>query len=167
MTSDRPGAGPQPFRMRASLALKVALVPLAVPLAVFLFLTAQSKSVEAKAWPVIRTITRRLQSDDGARRLYQANPALAESYRDEATFLQLVQIHRAQYADLADRPPSTDAYSCQAGPNGFRATLRGSAGTWIAFEVRQDVLLEKVPGEGLLHLEFSPAQEVGRRRLAR
>jgi hypothetical protein len=145
----------------------VALGILALPFALLLFLTGQSKTVEGRAWSVIRKVALRLQTDEETRRLYRANPALAGVYRDEEAFLEQVQAHRAQFAKLPGLPPPADRYECFAGPNGFRASLQGSGGTWAALEVRQDILLEKVPGEGVLRLEFSPTKEAsGRERRA-
>jgi len=156
---------PQPTRRRGSLLLKVALGILALPFALVLFLMGQSKTVEVRAWSVIRKVAQRLQTDEETRRLYRANPALARVYRDEEAFLERVQAHRAQFASLPNLPPQADRYECFAGPNGFRASLQGSGGTWATLEVRQDILLEKVPGEGLLRLEFSPTKEAsGRER---
>jgi len=158
---------PRPSRRRGSLLLKVALGLLAIPIAVILFLSGQSKAVEARAWSVIRKIALRLQTDGETRRLYRANPALARVYRDEEAFLERMRTHRDQLNSLPDLPPPADRYECFAGPNGFRATLQGSGGVWTTFEVRQDILLEKVPGEGLLRLEFSPTKEAsGRERRA-
>lgn len=154
---------PRPSRRRGSLLLKVALGLLAIPIAVILFLSGQSKAVEARAWSVIRKIALRLQTDEETRRLYRANPALARVYRDEQAFLERVQSHRGQLSGLPHLPPSADRYECFAGPNGFRASLQGSGGVWTTFEVRQDILLEKVPGEGVLRLEFSPTKEAGGR----
>jgi len=158
---------PRPPRRRGSLLLKVGLGILALPFALLLFLSGQSKAVEARAWSVIRKIALRLQTDEETRRLYRANPALARGYRDEQAFLERVQAHRDQLNSLPHLPPSADRYECFAGPNGFRASLQGSGETWTTFEVRQDILLEKVPGEGLLRLEFSLTREAsGRERRA-
>ena len=164
--SDLPREVLRPPRRRGSLLLKVGLGILALPFALLLFLSGQSKAVEARAWSVICTIALRLQTDEETRRLYRANP-LAGAYRDEAAFLEQVQAHRAQFAALPDLPPKTDRYECAAGPNGFQASLQGSGGTWATLEVRQDVLLEKVPGEGLLRLEFTPTRRVRKRDPAR
>lgn len=165
--SDLPREVPRPPRRQGALLLNVGLGILALPFALLLFLSGQSKAVEARAWPVIRKIALRLQTDEETRRLYRANPALAGAYRDEAAFLEHVQAHRAQFAALPDLPPKADRYECAAGPNGFRASLQGSGGTWATLEVRQDVLLEKVPGEGLLRLEFTPTRRVRKRDPAR
>ncbi|HJW43839.1 MAG TPA: hypothetical protein VJ463_05260 [Geothrix sp.] len=132
---------------------------LALPVALGLFLMGQSKVVETQAWPVIRKVALRLQTDAEAGRLYRANPALGRVYADEDVFLDRVRAHRAQFASLPDLPPGADLYECFAGPNGFRASLQGSGGVWATFEVRQNILLEKVPGEGILRLEFSPTKE--------
>ncbi|MFN7958444.1 MAG: hypothetical protein U0P46_09000 [Holophagaceae bacterium] len=156
---------PPPARRGASLILKVALAILALPFALVLFLLGQSKTVEGRAWSVIRKVALRLQTDEEVRRLYQANPALARVYGDEEAFLEQVRAHRAQLADLPDLPPGNGRYECFAGPNGFRASLQGSGGIWATVEVRQDILLEKVPGEGLLRLEFSPTKEASGREL--
>lgn len=142
-----------------SLGMKVTLGILAIPLALLLFLFGQSKAVEAQAWPVIRKVALRLQTDAGAGQLYQANPALARVYRSEEVFLDRVRAYRAQLASLPDLPPKADRYECFAGPNGFQASVQGSGGSWTTLEVRQNVLLEKVPGEGVLRLEFSATKE--------
>ncbi|WP_257305068.1 hypothetical protein [Geothrix campi] len=135
---------------------------LAIPIVLVLFLFGQSKTVEAQAWPVIRRVALRLQTDAEAGRLYRANPALARRYPTEEAFLEQVRAFRPQFASLPDPRPKADRYECHAGPNGFRASVQGSGGTWITLEVRQDILLEKVPGEGLLRLEFSPTRESSR-----
>jgi len=150
---------PQPSRRGASLGLKVALGILAIPVVLVLFLFGQSKTVEAQAWPVIHRIALRLQTDAEAGRLYRANPALARRYPSEEAFLEQVRTYRPQFASLPDLRPKADRYDCQAGPNGFRASVQGSGGCWATFEVRQDILFEKVPGEGILRLEFSPTKE--------
>ncbi|WP_243304945.1 hypothetical protein [Geothrix oryzisoli] len=149
---------PQPSRQGASLGLKVALGILAIPIALVLFLLGQSKTVEAQAWPVVRRVALRLQTDAEARRLYRANPALLRSYPSEEAFLERVRAYRTQFASLPGLPPKADRYECHAGPNGFRASVQGSDGSWATLEVRQDILLEKVPGEGILRLEFSPTR---------
>jgi hypothetical protein len=154
-------------RRGISLGLKVALGLLALPIALWLFLMGQSKAVETQAWPVIRKVAQRLQTDAEAGRLYRANPALARVYPSEEMFLEQVRAHRTQFASLPDLPPGADRYECFAGPNGFRASLQGSDGLWAAFEVRQNILLERVPGEGVLRVEFSPTKEPnGRERRA-
>lgn len=150
-------------RRGVSLGLKVALGLLALPLALWLFLTGQSKAVETQAWPVIQKVAQRLQTDAEAGRLYRANPALARVYPSEEAFLDRVRAHRAQFASLPDLPPEADRYECFAGPNGFRASVQGSGGLWATLEVRQNLLFEKVPGEGVLRLEFSPTKEPNRR----
>ena len=158
---------PQPSRRGASLGLRVALVILAIPIVLVLFLVGQSKTVEAQAWPVIQRVTQRLQTDAEAGRLYRANPALARRYPTEEAFLEQVRAYRLQFASLPDLRPQADRYECHAGPNGFRASVQGSGGSWATFEVRQDILFEKVPGEGILRLEFSPTrQSSGPRRRA-
>ena len=146
-------------RRGPSLGLKVALGVLSLPFLLWLFLTGQSKAVQARAWPVIRQVARQLQTDADAGRLYRANPALARGYPSEEVFLDRVRAYRAQFPDLPDRAPGADRYECFAGPNGFRASVQGSGGAWAAFEVRQSILFEKVPGEGLLRMEFSPTKE--------
>lgn len=150
---------PQPSSPGASPGLKVALGILALPIALVLFLLGQSKVVEAQAWPVIRKVALRLQTDAEAGRLYRANPALARAYRSEEVFLERVRAYRAQFISLPDLPPKADRYECFAGPNGFQASVQGSGGSWATLEVRQNILLEKVPGEGVLRLEFSPTKE--------
>jgi len=154
---------PPPSRRGASLGLKVALGLLAIPIILVLFLMGQSKTVEAQAWPVIHRVALRLQTDAEAGRLYRANPALARRYPTEAAFLEQVRAYRLQYASLPALRPPAGRYECQAGPNGFRASVQGSGGSWATFEVRQDLLFEKVPGEGILRLEFSPTREPGGR----
>lgn len=151
--------GPRPDRRGPSLGLKVALSLLALPFLLWLFLTGQSKAVQARAWSVIRRVAQRLQTDAEAGQLYRANPALARRYPSEDVFLDRVRAYRAQFPDLPDRAPGADRYECFAGPNGFQASVQGSGGAWATFEVRQNILFEKVPGEGLLRLEFSPTKE--------
>jgi len=146
-------------RRGPSLGLKVALGLLALPFALVLFLLGQSKAVETRAWTVIRKVAQSLQTDADAGQLYRANPALARRYPSEDVFLDRVRAYRAQFPDLPDRVPGADRYECFAGPNGFRASVQGSGGAWATFEVRQNILFEKVPGEGLLRLEFSPTKE--------
>jgi hypothetical protein len=150
---------PHPSRRGLPLGLKVAMGVLAIPVFLALFLLGQSKTVEAQAWPVIRRIALRLQTDDGAAGLYRANPALARTYPTEDAFLDQVRAHRTSFASLPDLPPKADRFECHAGPNGFRASVQGSDESWATFEVRQNILFEKVPGEGVLRLEFSPTKE--------
>ena len=152
----------------SSLTLKVGMGILAVPILVVVFLLGQSKRVEAQAWPVIHRVALRLQTDAEAERLYRANPALAKTYPTVESFLEPVRAYRPQFASLPGLPPKADRYECHAGPNGFRASVQGSGGSWVILEVRQDILFEKVPGEGLLRLAFSPTREPsGRERRAR
>lgn len=147
--SDRKGAG---------LFVKAAVVLLALPAALLLFLLGQSKRVEAQAWPVIRQVAQRLRTDAEAGQLYRANPALARTHATEEAFLERVRAHREPFAALPDLPPGRDRYECFAGPNGFLASVQGSDGSWVRIEVRKNVLFETVPGEGLLRVEFSPAK---------
>lgn len=151
--------GPRAGRRGPSLGLKVALGALSLPLLLGFFLYGQSKAVQARAWTVILGISLRLRTDAEAGQLYRANPALARRYPSEEVFLDRVRAHRAQFLDLPDRAPGADRYECFAGPNGFQASLQGSAGAWATLEVRQNILFEKVPGEGILRLEFSPTKE--------
>ncbi|WP_257310129.1 hypothetical protein [Geothrix fuzhouensis] len=158
-SGDWSGEATQPSGQGASLGLQVALGILAIPIVLVLFLFGQSKTVEAQAWPVIHRVALGLQTDAGVERLYRANPALASRYPTEEAFLERVRAYRPQFANLPGLPPKTGRYECHAGPNGFRASVQGSGGSWAIFEVRQDILFEKVPGEGLLRLEFSPTRE--------
>lgn len=150
---------PHLSRRGLPLGLKVAMGVLAIPVFLVIFVLGQSKAVEAQAWPVIRRIALRLQTDAGAAGLYRANPALARTYPTEDAFLDRVRAHRASFASLPDLPPGAARYECHAGPNGFRAAVQGSDDSWATFEVRQNILFEKVPGEGVLRLEFSPTKE--------
>lgn len=131
---------------------------LAVPLIVVTFLLGQSKTVEAQAWPVIRRVAQRLQTDAETERLYRANPALARAYPTSEAFLEQVRTHREPFAALPDLSPGRERYECFAGPNGFLASVRGSDGSWARIEVRKNVLFETVPGEGILRVEFSPTK---------
>lgn len=148
----------KPDRKGTGLLVKAAMVLLALPAALLLFLLGQSKRVEVQAWPVIQQVVRRLQTDAEAGRLYRANPALARAHATEEAFLERARAHREAFAALPDLPPSGDRYECFAGPNGFLASVQGSDGSWVRIEVRKNVLFETVPGEGVLRVEFSPAK---------
>ncbi len=53
-------------------------------------------------WEEFRNLTVQLQSDEGARNLYRAQPKLAEAYGPEAAFLATVQAWRPRLAPLPE-----------------------------------------------------------------
>lgn len=150
---------PPAERNRTPLWVKAAACILALPFLLGFLLWTRVRTTQAKAWPVILQLSRRLQTDEEARRLFQANPALARMYSSEEVFLDRVRAHRASFATLPDRAPSTDRYEVVPGPFGFMASVRGAEAAWVIVEVRSSLLFRQIPGEGLTRLEFSPARE--------
>lgn len=58
-----------------------------------------------QAWSDIRTDIQKLQTDEGARALYQANPGLADRYSTEEDFLQASAKWRGRLADFPEKRP--------------------------------------------------------------
>ena len=85
---------------------------------------------------------------------------MARAYQNEEVFLQRVQAYRSQFTALPSQPPrGRDRYECFAEPIGFYAAVQGSGQAWATFEISSSFLFWKVPGEGLVRLEFSPTRE--------
>lgn len=64
------------------------------------------KTLRAEEWPALRAAVAQLDTDDGARALYDANPRLAADHPDQARFLQAVQRWRPRLEPLPEEPPS-------------------------------------------------------------
>jgi len=144
----------------ASPWVKGVLIFLAIPVVLWLVLFARMKTIQVRAWPVIRQVCQRLQTDAAARQLFQANPALAEAYRSEEVFLERVQAYRSQFANLSEhQPPEGEHFECFATPVGFFASIQGTGSAWAILEVQRSTPFRSVSGEGLLRLEFSPTRE--------
>src|SRR5512135_2234296 len=66
---------------------------------------AMTHSMETAEWGQLRQAVAQLQTDDGTRALYQANPGLAARYPDEAAFLKAAQQWRPRLEPLPERVP--------------------------------------------------------------
>ncbi|HJU82567.1 MAG TPA: hypothetical protein VJ600_00010 [Holophagaceae bacterium] len=99
---------------------------------------AMTRSMEAAEWGQLRQAVAQLQTDEGARALYQANPGLASRYPDEAAFLKAAQDWRPRLEPLPEHVPSLFtgrvSYNIQIAGGFRRADLgyRTTKGTWIA-----------------------------------
>ncbi len=68
---------------------------------------AVSKAADAE-WAALRAMERQLETDEGARAVYAANPGLARTYADEAAFLAAVRGWRPRLEPLpAEKPGIT------------------------------------------------------------
>jgi hypothetical protein len=59
-----------------------------------------AKGLVQKDWERFRTLAEQLQTDDGARALYQANPGLHQAHPSEGQFLEAVRTWRPRLAPL-------------------------------------------------------------------
>ena len=99
---------------------------------------AMTQSMETEEWGQLRQAVAQLQTDDGARALYQANPGLAAAYPTEQAFLTAAQGWRPRLEPMPEHMPGLltgrVSYSVQI-QGGFRRTelgYRNGKGTWIA-----------------------------------
>lgn len=140
--------------------MKVALGIAALPFVLGMLIYARVQDIKARTWPAILQVSRRLQTDTEARRLYQANPALARGYASEDAFLERVKEYRDQFAALPELPPKERGlYESFSSPMGFFASVKGSGQAWVAIEVSRSSLLRQTLGEGLMRLDFSTTKE--------
>lgn len=65
---------------------------------------AVSKAADAE-WAAARAMVRQLETDEGARAVYAANPGLAGAYADEAAFLAAVRRWRPRLEPLPEQKP--------------------------------------------------------------
>jgi hypothetical protein len=116
--------------------------------------------MRGRAWPIIRKITQRIQTDAGALDLYRANPELGAKYGSEDAFLETVRNYRSQFSALPERPPKeAEDYRCFPTPSSFRAGLKGKDGGWLRIFVQGHSYFNQVRGEGLHRLDFAPTRE--------
>lgn len=116
----------------------------------------QQAATARKAWPTVRATLARLATDEGARGIWRANPALRDDFRDEADFLATVQLWRDRVGPLPSREPEpgSGAWQRTAGPWSFQARVRGEGGAWVHLAVKGSTPLHPQVGEGLELLAF-------------
>ena len=147
------------------------LVAALLPVGLALLLGTGALSNRRKAWPLLRAVAQRLQTDAGGRELYMANPAMAALYGAEEDFLALVRPLRPALAALPPLEPQVarGSYRVGANPGGLDCAVRLDQGSWFGIVLeagnpfgpgRQElvqVLLAPTP-EGLRILARKPAE---------
>jgi hypothetical protein len=99
---------------------------------------AIGKTMDGREWSQLKEAVQQLQTDEGAKALYQANPDLWQAYPSEENFLQQARIWRPKLEPLPTEMPSilTGKISYNVHVNGgFRKVELGytnSRGTAIA-----------------------------------
>lgn len=66
---------------------------------------AFSKAMDGREWGQLRTAVQQLETDEGAKSLYQSNPELAQSYPTEAGFLDQARMWRPKLEPLPPEMP--------------------------------------------------------------
>lgn len=121
---------------------------------------AHVQAMRARAWPIVRRVAERLQTDAAALDLYRANPELGARYGSEEAYLEQVRTYHAQFASLPEMVPEEgDAYRCAATPNSFQVWLKGNGGGWLHLFVQGPSYFNQVRGEGLHRLTFAATRE--------
>ncbi len=64
------------------------------------------KTMDGREWVQLKEAVRQLQSDEGAKALYQANPELSQAYLSEENFLQQARLWRPKLEPLPAEMPS-------------------------------------------------------------
>ena len=67
---------------------------------------AIGKAMDGREWGQLKEAVQQLQSDDGAKALYQANPPLGQAYPTEDAFVQQVKTWRPKLEPLPTQMPS-------------------------------------------------------------
>lgn len=108
----------------------------------------------AQAWGITAKVAQRLQTDEGARQLYLANPELKARSASESAFLEEVRAHRASFGALPPQEPR-EGFVCFPSLTSFTAQVRGTDGSWMELQVQGPSLFDEVRGEGLHLLHFA------------
>jgi hypothetical protein len=93
---------------------------------------AIGKSMDGREWGQLKEAVQQLQSDEGAKALYQANPELAQAYPSEENFLEQSRAWRPKLEPLPPEMPSflTGKISYNVSVNGgFRKVELGYTNT--------------------------------------
>jgi hypothetical protein len=147
------------------------LVAALLPLGLMLLLGTGALANRRKAWPLVRAVAQRLQTDEGGRELFRANPAMGSLYGTEEAFLDLVRPARPALAALPPSEPQQEraTYRVMSNPGGVDCSVALPGGTWleVVLESRSPfaqggseavrVLLAPTP-EGLRALARRPAE---------
>ena len=136
----------------------VTLVALFISVVAFLLLINRRQTFSQASWPLLRQTALRMQTEDGARRLWERNPAIRQDYPDLAGFLSRVGEYRVLFADLpAEEPaPGAGILVVEPWPFGVQARVRSQDGTWLSLTVASipDEAGGGRYGEGITHLKF-------------
>lgn len=147
-------------RSTSSWWLKAAMVLFGSAALLAFVVFANVQAMRNKAWPIVRQLAQRLQTDAGALDLYRANPELGAKYGSEESFLAAVRNYRGQFSSLPVRAPQEgEAYRCAGTPSSFRVWVQGDAGGWMHLFVQGRSIFHQVRGEGLHRLTFAPSRE--------
>ncbi len=93
---------------------------------------AIGKSMDGREWGQLKAAVQQLQTDDGAKALYHANPDLSQAYPTEENFLQQARNWRPKLEPLPAQMPSvfTGKISYNVSVNaGFRKVELGYTNT--------------------------------------
>ncbi len=138
---------------------KTALVVGLLGISGAIIVITQLESMSRKAWPAVRQVSARLQTDEGARDLWAKNPELQQGYPDQEGFLSQVKLHRTAFANLPALEPPRDGETLQieSWPIGIMARLKSQDGTWMQLTIERVPVVGDVAqqGEGITELVFA------------
>lgn len=118
------------------------------------------------AWPLLLNVAGRLQTDEGARDLWQRNPDLADSWESEEAFLAMARQARAHVQRLPREEPRIPSKAwISSGPEQLRVLARVPDGPWIHVYANPT----DGRGEGLwaIHLDENPDFEAQIKAMSR
>lgn len=116
---------------------------------------AANKS-RVSAWPLVKKLANRLQTDQGAKELYGKNPSLVNSYPTEEAFVDRVREFR-EGLKLPENPPNEgpDEFRVFSSPFDLRVRVKGEGGAWMEVGVDLGGPFRPAPaGEGIFRLNF-------------
>ncbi|MBI4913441.1 MAG: hypothetical protein HY823_11935 [Acidobacteria bacterium] len=124
-------------------------------LAVLLFgagLVFSMRNMHGASWVLVQDLATRLRTEDRARQLYRANPALAEAYGSEEAFLARVRELREGFRPPPQAPREGPDYRVQASPWRLWVRVKAPGGTWLDAVVDHGGPFGQARGEGLVRL---------------
>lgn len=118
------------------------------------------------AWPLLLNVAGRLQTEEGARDLWQRNPDLADTWGSEEAFLAMARQARAHVQRLPKQEPRNHAEAwMSSGPEQLRVMARVPDGPWL--HVYANTVDGKGEGIWAIHLDEHPAFEAQFKAMSR
>jgi hypothetical protein len=114
------------------------------------FMAMTDRQSQASAWPTVKQVVDRLQSDDRSRELYRANPALANTYPNEDAFLACVREFRPGLHLPDAAPPKGPDYRVRSDIFDFSVRIKSPSGIWLEVVVEGGPFGVGRQGEGLV-----------------